>query len=125
VACASLTPQAHHSLSGAYDTTRRIPLEGVVVEFHLVRPHPFLVIDVEGGAGVVERWRGELDNLHELTAIGVTAGTFTLGDRIVMSGSPARRPPQGLYIWRLDRPADGFWYEQVGASPSIGSTLRR
>jgi hypothetical protein len=25
-----------------------------------------------------------------------------------------------MYLWRLDRPADGFWYEQRGSTPFAG-----
>ena len=60
-----------------------------------------------------------MDNRSELVAIGVTASTFPPGDRVVVKGSLARTQPQALYLLRLDRPADGFWYEQVGGSPRI------
>jgi len=39
---------------------------------------------------------------------------------VVLNGSIGRNQPRTLYVWRLDRPADGFWYEQVGMSPKIG-----
>lgn len=120
VALAGVAVQAHHSLSGVYDTGRRVTVEATIVEFHLVRPHPYLFFDVETDEGEIERWRGELDNLRELTAIGVTKDTFQPGDRTTVTGSPARRSPLGLYVRRLDR-ADGFWYEQVGFSPRIGT----
>jgi hypothetical protein len=29
-----------------------------------------------------------------------------------------------MYVWRLERPSDGFLYEQVGTSPRV-SRLRR
>ena len=60
-----------------------------------------------------------LDRAHELVAIGITAATFTPGERVVVSGSLARSQQRSLYLLRLDRPADGFWYEQVGQSPRI------
>jgi hypothetical protein len=37
----------------------------------------------------------------------------------VIIGSRARRQPQSLYIRRLERPSDGFAYEQVGSSPRL------
>jgi hypothetical protein len=46
--------------------------------------------------------------------------TLKPGDRVVLNGSIGRNQPRTLYVWRLDRPADGFWYEQVGMSPKIG-----
>ena len=118
-AAGSVAPYAHHSISGVYDSSRRVTLEGSVSQFQLINPHPMLVIDVKDAAGNVQQWRLEMDNRHELVAIGVTAGTFRPGDRLVVSGSLARTQPQSLYLLRLDRPADGFWYEQVGQSPRI------
>ena len=93
-------------------------LEGIVAEFQLINPHPILLMTVQDGSRA-QQWRLEMDNRHELVAIGVTAGTFRPGDRLVVSGSLARTQPQSLYLLRLDRPADGFWYEQVGQSPRI------
>ena len=94
-------------------------IEGIVVEFQLVNPHPFLFIDVKGGTGEAQRWQLEMDNRRELVSIGVTASTFKPGDLVVVNGSLSRRSEQKLYLLRLDRRADGFWYEQVGSSPRI------
>jgi len=110
---------AHHAISAVYDSTRQVTLEGLVAEFHLINPHPYLIIDVTNDTGVPEQWRGELDNRSELAEIGVGASTFKPGDRIVVKGSASRTQPRSLYVLRLDRAADGFWYEQVGQSPRI------
>ena len=110
---------AHHSISTVYDSSRQVTIEGIVWRFQLVNPHPFLVIDVKSSTGEVQRWQLEMDNLRELGSIGVTANTFKPGDVVVVTGSLARKPGQKLYLLRLDRRADGFWYEQVGASPRI------
>ena len=111
--------QGHHSIAAVYDRARPVTLDGVVVEFAMVQPHPFLVVEVRDG-GNVARWRGELDNRWELEAIGMNAGTLKPGDRLVLRGSTGRTQPRTLYVLRLERPADGFWYEQVGMSPRIG-----
>jgi uncharacterized protein DUF6152 len=119
ILASATTADAHHSISSIYDGSRRVTLDGVVSQFQLVNPHPFLFIDVKDGDGRTQQWRLEMDNRSELAAIGVTATTFKPGDRVVISGSLARAQPQSLYLLRLDRPADGFWYEQVGNSPRI------
>lgn len=110
---------AHHSISGVYDSSRKVTVEGVVFEFQLINPHPMLMIDVKERAGNTQHWRLEMDNRGELAAIGVTANTFSPGERVVVSGSLARAQQHSMYLLRLDRPADGFWYEQVGQSPRI------
>jgi len=110
---------AHHAISAVYDSQQRVVIDGLVAEFHLINPHPYLIIDVMGDTGAREQWRGELDNRHELVAAGVTAATFKPGDRVVVKGSAGRTEPRTLYVLRLDRATDGFWYEQVGQSPKI------
>jgi len=96
-----------------------VTIEGVVTQFQLVNPHPFLIIDVKDATGRARQWRLEMDNRSELAAIGVVANTFVPGDRVVVTGSLARTQGESMYLLRLDRPADGFWYEQVGQSPKI------
>ena len=110
---------AHHSISSIYDGSRKVTLDGSVTEFQLINPHPFLFIEVKDSNGPARKWRLEMDNRSELAAIGVTAATFKPGDRVVVSGSLARAEPASLYLLRLDRPSDGFWYEQVGNTPRI------
>jgi len=124
IAVMGAAAHAHHSIASIYDATRPVTVEGLVARFQFVHPHPFLLIDVSDGAGRAQPWRLEMDNLNELAEIGVTADTLRPGDRVVVSGSLSRTQPQSLYLRRLDRPADGFWYEQIGRSPSIGGAAR-
>jgi hypothetical protein len=111
---------AHHSLYGVYDTSQRVTLDGVVTQFHFVNPHPFLLVDVRDAAGRTQQWRLEMDNRRELVDVGMGDDTFTPGQRIVASGSPGRSTQiNSLYVWRLDRSADGFRYEQIGTNPRV------
>jgi uncharacterized protein DUF6152 len=43
---------AHHAISAIYDNSKPITLQGTVVEFHFVNPHPFLTIDVVDDRGI-------------------------------------------------------------------------
>ena len=119
VALVATATDAHHSIAGVYDSSQQVTIEGTVTEFRFVNPHPFLIAEVRQ-AGVVEAWKLEMDNRYELVDVGMTDKTLKPGDRIIVTGSPIR-PPQthALYIRKLDRPADGFQYEQVGTSPRI------
>jgi hypothetical protein len=112
---------AHHSIAAVYDSGRQREIEGVVAEFQFVNPHPFLLVTVDAGAGVTELWRLEMDNRFELSGIGMTVDTLKPGDRVVVTGSEGRTEPRSLYVRRLERPADGFRYEQVGSRPRIGA----
>jgi len=124
VLCASVPASAHHSIAAVYDSSQPRTLEGVVTQFAFVHPHPFILMEVRDGKAAPQSWRLEMDNRFELAAIGVTADTFRAGDRIIVSGSPGRTQPLTLYIRKLDRPRDGFEYEQAGFNPRISAPAR-
>jgi hypothetical protein len=121
----TFTAEAHHSISGMYDTRRDVRVEGVVTQFEFVNPHSFITLDVPGTAGAPQRWRVELDDRGELSDIGMTAQTLRPGDRVIVLGSPARREANRLYLDRLDRPADGYSFEQVNGRPRLRSAGRQ
>jgi hypothetical protein len=108
----------HHVISAVYDSSRQVTIEGTIAQFQFINPHPYVTVDVKRGDSS-QQWRLEMDNRSELADIGMTSDTLKKGDRVIVSGSPARSQSPGLYIRRLDRPSDGFWYEQVGSSPRI------
>lgn len=114
VLMASAAIRAHHSIAGMYDNSRPVTIDGVVTQFQFVSPHPFL--DVRD-TRTSQTWRLEMDNRGELTAIGVDEGTFRPGDRLIVTGSPGRREGNRMYVERLERPADGFGYEQANSRP--------
>ena len=120
----AFTAEAHHSISGMYDTRRNVRVEGVVAQFEFINPHAFLTLEVRETGGPTQRWRVELDDRGELSDIGMTAKTLQPGDRVIVLGSPARREANRLYLGRLDRPADGYSFEQVGGRPRLRSAGR-
>jgi hypothetical protein len=117
---ASSAADAHHSIAAVYDSSRQQRLDGVVAEFQFINPHPFVIVTVEVD-GAPESWRLEMDNRFELQDIGMTSETLKRGDRVVVTGSLGRTEPRTLYVRQLDRPADGFRYEQVGSRPRVNT----
>jgi uncharacterized protein DUF6152 len=116
------TIEAHHAISAIYDNSKPITLRGTVTEFQFVNPHPFVMMEVGDERGQAQTWQLEMDNRFELVAIGMTADSLKKGDRVVVTGGPARARSNGLYVLRLDREADGLRYEQIGASPKLTRT---
>jgi hypothetical protein len=110
----------HHSLYGVYERSQDTALDGTVAEFRFINPHPVLVIEVRRDDGSRESWELEMDNRRELAGIGFTAGSFRPGERVLIRGSVSLTREHAMYLWRLDRPADGFWYEQRGSTPYSG-----
>jgi hypothetical protein len=115
-----MAAHAHHSISSVYDSSQQVTVEGRVTEFRFINPHPLLIIEAPAGAAT-QSWQLEMDNRFELAEIGVTSETFKPGDRVVATGSLGRTQAQSLYLRRLDRPIDGFRYEQVGSRPKINA----
>ena len=124
MAVSGMVADAHHSIAAVYDGSRKVTVEGAVLRFQFVNPHPLLTIEVTDGGGRAQEWLLEMDNRSELAAVGVTTETLKPGDRVVVTGSLARAQANRLYISRLDRPADGFRYEQVGSRPRVRAPSR-
>ena len=116
--------EGHHSISGMYDTRRNVRLEGVVTRFEFINPHAFITVEVRQTGSAPARWRIELDDRGELSEIGMTEQTLQPGDRVIVVGSPAHREANRLYLDRLDRPADGYSFEQVNGRPRLRSAGR-
>ena len=114
--CAGAVAHAHHSVAGQYDETREATIDGVITQFRFVNPHPRITVtETDGG----EVWRFDLDNLSEFSAVGFTGDDLTLGDRIIVLGWLDRRETNRLYVMRLERPVDGFGFEQIGNHPQL------
>jgi len=125
VAVCGVVAHAHHSIAAVYDDGQRVTIEGVVTQFRFVNPHPYVMMEIKDDNGKAQQWKLEMDNRWELVEIGFDSMTLKPGDRIVVTGGPAREQRQSLYIRKLERPADGFSYQQIGQRPSIGSTTSR
>lgn len=111
---AGAAAQAHHSVAGTYDDTREATIDGVITEFRFVNPHPFVTLTRSSDG---ESWRLDMDNRSEFDAIDFRGSDLSAGDRIVVDGILARREDNRLYVMRLERPADGFGFEQIANHP--------
>jgi hypothetical protein len=107
---------AHHSFTAAYDSTRRVTVEGVVKEFVWRNPHSYVRIDITTQEGTTENWTLEWGSSNQLSAAKypVTRTTLKAGDKIVASGEPGRDPEaRRVRIFTLKRPVDGWQWEGV------------
>lgn len=80
---------AHHSDAGVYSDSP-ITLDAVVVELRLINPHTLLFIDVVGVTGEIVRWQIETGSVAQLARRGWSKDTLKPGDRITVTGLPAR-----------------------------------
>ena len=107
---------AHHSFTAAYDSTKRVTIEGVVKEFVWRNPHSYVRIDVTTKEGTTESWTLEWGSSNQLSAakFPVTRTTIKAGDKIVANGEPGRdAEARRVRIFTLKRPVDGWEWEGV------------
>ncbi len=81
---------AHHASAGLYDRTTTAAVSGEVVSVFWRNPHVRLAIDVTKEDGTTETWQIEAGSVNTLERMGVTAETFSVGDRIDVSGFAGR-----------------------------------
>lgn len=103
---------AHHSFGATYDSSQRVQIEGVVKEFVWRNPHSFLRVDVTDKAGATKTWALEWGSINQLASAKLTRTTLRPGDRLVISGEPARdQSSPRLLILSLQRPSDGWSWQ--------------
>ena len=106
---------AHHSFSAEYDSTQKIELDGVVTQFVWRNPHSFMKIDVMEKDGTMKSWALEWGSTGQLAQAQITRTSLKPGDRILVTGEPARDPSAPrLLITTVKRPSDGWeWKGRV------------
>jgi hypothetical protein len=106
VACViAATASAHHSISGEFDNTRQVTVEGTVKDYKLINPHTYIVVSVDGQRGS-EDWTLTFGPASKLIrGSGWNDATLRPGERVTATGRPAREG-LGLYLAELVK-ADG------------------
>jgi hypothetical protein len=99
---------AHHPLTD-YNRDQTRTIEGTLVELQLSNPHSLLLLDVHDQSGGSQRWTIEWFAAFLLKQQGVTRGTLTGGDHLIITGYAARNPADHrLWLRTIRRPADGW-----------------
>jgi hypothetical protein len=81
---------AHHGTGVAYETEKTVTVKGTVTEWIWANPHCGLLFDSTDENGNVVHWGAELGNPHQESGAGFTKDTFKPGDKITVSGHPAK-----------------------------------
>src|ERR1700735_4011515 len=95
---------AHHGYA-AFDTTAEVTLSGTVTDFHFVNPHCVVEFDVKDDKGQVHNWQGEFSNPGQLVRKGWTAASLAAGDKIQVSGYPAKGEARALHVLKIRMPS--------------------
>ena len=111
-----VTAYAHHSFASTYDETKKIQVEGKLVQFLFRNPHSFVHVMAPDESGVIQRWAIEWGGAGQLGGQGVTRQTLKPGDVVVITGNPGRNPEDHrIRMVTLRRTSDGFgWGAKEG-----------
>lgn len=107
---------AHHSFAATYLQDQAVTIEGELVQFLFRNPHSFVHVMVKEKDGTEVRYAVEWGGSGQLGGQGITRETLRVGDYVVISGNPSRKPADRRVRMRtLRRPKDGFsWGERAG-----------
>jgi Family of unknown function (DUF6152) len=92
--CLALAPAAwaHHSQS-EYDLRAKVEVEGAVTKLEWRSPHAWVYVDVINDKGEKVNWSFELPSPVTLMRRGWTRDSLKPGDRVKVSGAPAKNFP--------------------------------
>ena len=97
---ASFPALAHHG-GANYDIEHPITLTGTVTQFELINPHSLLRFCVKNADGTVANWLAVWAPPQVLMRMGWRADTLKPGDRITITGGPAKDGHKSLSPMRI------------------------
>ncbi len=110
-----MTVLAHHSIIGTYDFKKEVKLDGKLVQVQLRNPHSFIQVEAPDDKGVIQRWALEWGGAGQLVNQGVDRNSLKIGDKVLVTGNPARNGDTRMRLTSIRRPSDGFgWGTRPG-----------
>jgi len=106
---------AHHSFAAFYFEDQSVSIEGVVTEFHYVNPHTWVYISAADVTGIQRTVGAEWSNPARLAQAQIRKDTIKPGDRVIITGSPARDTQESkIHLKQIVRLSDGWtWAGRV------------
>ena len=80
---------AHHS-DAEWNRSPEITIVGTVAEWKFVNPHSEIHLDVADDKGNVEKWIVYCCTPNDARRVGMSAKTFTTGEKLTILGQPSR-----------------------------------
>jgi hypothetical protein len=100
---------AHHSFPATYMVDQTVTIEGTVVQFLFRNPHSFVHVMAPDKNGKMVIWAVEWGAGGALGADNVKSDTLKPGDKVIVTGNPARdAASHRLRMRAIERPADGW-----------------
>jgi hypothetical protein len=106
---------AHHSVSGVFDASQRVRLEGVITGIDWINPHTFVHLDVTDEDGRTTTWRLESLPTAMLRKAGITSEMIRDEGSVVEVEAIMARDGTPNFAWllRIDY-ADGHYFQLAG-----------
>ncbi len=97
---AGLPAQAHHSITGEFDTETTFAIQGTLTKLDWANPHLWYYLDVTNEAGVVEQWQCTTGiNPNRLVRAGWKKTDLPLGTVIKAErANPARDDSKTCFV---------------------------
>ncbi|MDH3506957.1 MAG: DUF6152 family protein, partial [Gammaproteobacteria bacterium] len=86
----------HHSV--AFYSNEIIEISGELTRIDWRNPHIRLTLEVTNDRGASEAWRLEGSSIYNLARSGITADTFEVGQRLIITGQPSTREKRMLLL---------------------------
>jgi hypothetical protein len=110
-ASAGTVALAHHSYAD-YFREQKVAVEGTLEQLTLANPHAILAVRTDDGKVFTAEW----GNAVQLHRTGFVDSMLTVGDRVIVTGSPARDPESHRLslLTEIRRPRDGWQWSRNG-----------
>ena len=118
---AGIPAWAHHSFAAAYDTSKPITVQGVIVQVRLTNPHSWFFLDVKDPSGKVERWAFEAGTPSGMIRNGFNQNIIKAGTEVTIKGFHAKDPTQNMGMLQQLIMADGKVYGMFGSQQGPGA----
>jgi hypothetical protein len=105
----SVSAFAHHNYRLRFDYDVNVEMDVVVTKFDWKNPHIEILVDVENDDGTTTPWVMPTMTPGVANRLGITPDTLQAGDRIHVTGAPARNGSNELRA-RTMTLADGTYY---------------
>jgi hypothetical protein len=111
---------AHHSIAAVYDREKTVEVQGVLSKIELQNPHSAFELTVPEPGGRSTVWALESRGVQGMTPIGFDRGAIAVGDKVKVTGSPARSGERSLWLTALETSAGkrfDFSFRNRGQAP--------
>ena len=103
VLLAGASVSTHHSVSGQFDTTKKITVTGVITKIDWVNPHIYVFVDGKDDSGTAGQWALETVPTAMARKAKLTKDTMAgkPGETVTVTGHPARDARKSAWILRI------------------------